>query len=319
MPLVYIPVFILSLASRFKAHFALARPVQLFWFDIILPISVFIILSQGVVNLFLLVTYIIMSILGDAGGCTLNDIGDLESDKRSSETDRNQRPLVTGATTIRAAYIQGFILLGLAILISFYRFPLLPIIVIAALFLALTYSFPPFKFKARPILSQLFWIVLTFLEFLAMVVWIGLPFEEALIAIPYMAAVWIYAAFGETLSKDLRDWDNDAEAGYRTTVVAFGPRLSALISISLAVAGALIWLVTLAWVYQVSLIFLGVFGLLIIIMVWKLRPVCSTLRREYSKPEARSLHRLYLLFLVLFTFVSTAGIHLALINFPLPL
>ncbi|MFX0095447.1 MAG: UbiA prenyltransferase family protein [Candidatus Hodarchaeota archaeon] len=287
--------------DRLKAHFALTRPVQLVWLDIILPTSMFIILSRGFINLGLLFSYISMSILGDAGGCTLNDIGDLESDRRSSEKDRNQRPLVTGATTIRAAYFQGFILLGLCILMSFYRFPLLPVIVGVALFFALAYSFHPFKFKARPIISQLFWVIVTFLEFCAMVVWMDLPFEQALIGIPYIIAVLIFAAFGETLSKDLRDWDNDAEAGFRTTVVVFGPRASVRASVILGVGGALVWLITLAWIHQVSLIFLGIFGLLIIAMIWKFRPIYTTLNQGYSKPEARALHRFYLVFLVLFT------------------
>ena len=87
-----------TLVGKVVGHIRLARPAQLIWLDICLSLCIYVGIVGEMPTSFYL-WFVLTAVLIDAGACTLNDIGDLESDKASTEGNRCERPLVMGSVS----------------------------------------------------------------------------------------------------------------------------------------------------------------------------------------------------------------------------
>lgn len=226
------------------------RPYAWLWFDT-LPIAVlYFLLEPAQPSLVRLALTVLMVICLDAGATTLNDVFDIESDRRSKEANRRERPLVTGLVSRRAALWQGTILMLLAVALSFAIGGWMPIAGGFTIFLGVAYSTPPMRFNARPWSSQAFWLVFGSSLYLTVTVAAEQFFT------PY-AALWLlgyfgFFAVGENMAKDIRDWDNDASGGKITLVVKIGPQRAAFGSLLGGFVGILAYALVTWWAPFIS-------------------------------------------------------------------
>ncbi len=280
-------------AARAFGHLRLARPAQLIWLDVCLSLCIFVGISGHLPHSHYL-WFILTAVLTDAGACTLNDIGDIESDRSSSESNRSQRPLITGSVTKRAAWVQGLVLFGAGLVLAAWLSPFILACALALVVLSHQYSFPPLRMDARPYVQQVFWFTFGILYFLAVYDYV-VRYSSVMPGIIWSATAFIigvqlFAALGETLAKDLRDIDNDRRSGKYTTSVHLGPIRAARYALYLSCAGLFVWLFAVIVLY-------GNWGLVALVMasiavVWTV--VCSRIvreiTREYTKASARRLH-----------------------------
>ena len=293
----------ITLAQKIKGHFLLTRPVQLIWLDIFVSLAIFAVLAQHAPGSHYLL-FIACAIIADGGASTLNDLGDYESDKLSTEDSRSLRPLPTGIITKQAARTQGIILfiigLGIALYLDFYVFIFALILVI----ISYQYSMSPLKLDAKPILTQVFWVSFGFLYYFTVAAYIRrydqLSMENFFNGLYFLTAILLFIAIGETLAKDLRDLENDKVGGKITSSVYFGPKKAAVASFSFSFIGLFFWAFPFFTVLETPLFFLIL--ILFIVIFWNI--ICFCLARaiylEYSKERARELH---LGFILTFTIV----------------
>lgn len=271
----------------------LARPAQLLWLDVCLSLTIFVGIT-GHMPTWHYLWFVLAAVLADAGACTLNDIGDLESDRSSTESNRSSRPLVLGQVSIHAAWVQGIVLFLAGLLIAAWLSPWILALALALVLISYQYSFPPLHLNARPYLPQVFWFTFGILYFLAVysyvVTYDGLMEGLLFRAIAFIIGVQLFAALGETLAKDLRDLDNDRRAGKLTTSVLLGPVRSARYALYMSFAGLTVWLFAVIVLY-------GNWGIAAIAMfatavVWSVvcKRLVDDLCRGYSKAAARKLH-----------------------------
>lgn len=282
-----------TLGGKVVGHIRLARPAQLIWLDICLSLCIFVGIVGEMPPTFYL-WFVLTAVLIDAGACTLNDIGDLESDRKSTEGNRSERPLVVGSVSKRAAWFQGIALFAAGTLLAAWLSPWVLLFALLLVVISYQYSFPPMRMDARPYVQQLFWFTFGILYFLAVysyVIAYSQPMEDFLIAAVCMIiGVQVFAALGETLAKDLRDLDNDRAGGKYTTSVHLGPRRTARYAFYLSCAGLTIWIFSIIVLY-------GNWGpaalvMAIIAILWTIVAfgLVSELTDHYSKSSARKLH-----------------------------
>ena len=282
-----------SLAGKLIGYIRLARPAQLIWLDICLSLCIFVAITGHMPGSHYLL-FILTAVLIDAGACTLNDIGDLESDSVSSESNRSARPLVIGSVTKKEAWAQGTVLFTAGCVLAAFLSPWILACALALVALSYQYSFPPLRMDARPYVQQVFWFTFGILYVLAVFSYVAV-YDVAMSGIwlsvmAMIIGVQVFAALGETLAKDLRDLDNDRRAGKYTTSVHLGPVKTARYAFYMSCAGLFIWL------YAVIVLF-GNWGVAAVAMgvisvIWTF--VCFFLVRElidhYTKASARKLH-----------------------------
>jgi 4-hydroxybenzoate polyprenyltransferase len=282
-----------TLVGKVVGHIRLARPAQLIWLDICLSLCIFVGIVGQMPPAFYL-WFVLTAVLIDAGACTLNDIGDLDSDKASTEGNRSERPLVTGTVSRRAAWVQGIALFAAGAILAAWLSPWVLLFALLLVALSYQYSFPPMRMDARPYVQQMFWFTFGILYFLAVysfVIAYGEPMEGFWVAaLGMIVGVQVFAALGETLAKDLRDLDNDRAGGKYTTSVHLGPQRTARYAFYLSCAGLSIWIFAIIVLY-------GNWGpaalvMTVIAIVWTI--ICfrlvSELTDKYSKASARKLH-----------------------------
>jgi 4-hydroxybenzoate polyprenyltransferase len=280
-------------ASKALGVLRLARPAQLLWLDLCLSLTIFVGITGHMPTGHYL-WFVLAAVLADAGACTLNDIGDLEADRSSTESNRSGRPLVLGQVSLRAAWVQGFILFLAGLAIAAWLSPWILALALALVLISYQYSFPPLHLNARPYMPQVFWFTFGILYFLAVYSYVstydalmpGLLFR----AVAFIIGVQLFAALGETLAKDLRDLDNDRRAGKLTTSVLLGPVKSARYALYMSFAGLTVWLFAVIVLY-------GNWGLAAIAMfatavVWSVvcKRLVDDLCKGYTKAAARKLH-----------------------------
>ena len=282
-----------SLAGRLMGHIRLARPAQLIWLDICLSLCIFVGIA-GHMPAGHYVWFVLTAVLIDAGACTLNDIGDLESDAASTEGNRCERPLVLGSVTRRAAWTQGMALFVGGCILAAWLSPWILACALALVLLSHQYSFPPLRMDARPYVQQVFWFTFGILYFLAVYSYVirydatMADFWQAAIAM--IVGVQVFASLGETLAKDLRDLDNDRAGGKYTTSVHLGPQRTARYAFYLSCAGLFIWIYSITVLYGnwgIAALTMGVIAVLWSVLCFRL---VSELTDHYSKASARKLH-----------------------------
>ncbi len=282
-----------TLPGRLMGHVRLARPAQLIWLDICLSMCIFVGIT-GHMPLGHYLWFVLTAVLIDAGACTLNDIGDLESDAASTEGNRSERPLVVGSIGRRAAWVQGIALFAAGALLAAWLSPWILACAMALVVLSYQYSFPPLRMDARPYVQQVFWFTFGILYFLAVYAYV-LRYDDPMpgfwqAAVAMIIGVQVFAALGETLAKDLRDLDNDRAGGKFTTSVLLGPKRTARYAFYLSCVGLFIWIFAITVLY-------GNWGMAAVVMgaiaiAWTV--ICfnlvSELTESYSKSSARKLH-----------------------------
>lgn len=296
-----------TLKKHIYGHLVLVRPLQLFWLDIVAGFSGAVVLLQGFPDFSYVMFFFVISLLADAGACTFNDIADIEVDSKSIES-RRFRPLVVGIVSVRSAWIQGLLLYCLSAFLAFFINPTFFLLTILMLVWAFQYSFPPLRLAGRPYISQVYWIVFVCLWIALLTSYLELPFIESIFNIfPYMLYMMLYLCLGETIAKDIRDWDNDKSAGKNTTTVAIGPARASNWSFVLGFLGCLAWFWA-AISYQLHLFVIIAFGVIAIPTFYLFYQYRSKLQIEYNKIIGRHFHVTYLLSMALITILTTFSI-----------
>jgi 4-hydroxybenzoate polyprenyltransferase len=160
-----------TLGQRLWGHFILTRPQQLIWLDVFASLAFFAIVVRGVPTLHFFL-FVGCAVICDAGACTINDVGDVESDCKSKETSRCKRPLCIGSVTKKAAMSQGLFLYAIGLMIAFFLDFYMFLAVLALVFISYEYSMKPLKLDAKPVYSQAFWISFALLDYAALVLYL---------------------------------------------------------------------------------------------------------------------------------------------------
>jgi 4-hydroxybenzoate polyprenyltransferase len=282
-----------TLGGKVMGHIRLARPAQLIWLDICLSLCIFVGIVGEMPPAFYL-WFVLTAVLIDAGACTLNDIGDLDSDKVSTEGNRSERPLVLGSVSKQAAWVQGIALFAAGVLLAAWLSPWVLLFALLLSALSYQYSFPPMRMDARPYIQQMFWFTFGILYFLAVYSYIiaySQPMEDFWIAaLGMIIGVQVFAALGETLAKDLRDLDNDRAGGKYTTSVHLGPTRTARYAFFMSCAGLVIWISSIVFLYDnwgLAALVMAVIAILWTFICFKL---VNEIVDSYTKASARKLH-----------------------------
>jgi 4-hydroxybenzoate polyprenyltransferase len=271
--------------AQLRDRLQLMRPYSLLWF-VAAPIATMALWLDGEPPIATLAALIVCLALTDAGLTTLNDIADGATDRASVEPQRHGRPVAAERVSVRDAYVQVVLLelgaLAAAIAIS----PPLAVLVALAIVYGVAYSARPISLGGRPFLSQAFWILLWPVILLA--VYIVLSGELAR-GVPYVVATVFFMGIGETLAKDVRDVDNDALAGKRTTPVAVGVPAASCVAVVAFAVGSVGYVLAAVLVAESAVL---VLALLLVLGLWcgRAAELAATLRREYRKDAARALH-----------------------------
>lgn len=302
----------ITLGQKLKGHFIIARPLQLVWLDIFGALAIYAILAQHVPKLHFGL-FILCSVIADAGACTINDLGDLGSDRLSYEPSRKLRPLVTGLVSKKAARNQAIILYSIGLAIAFY----LDLYVFLAAFLLVLisyqYSMKPLKMDGRPVISQLFWVGFGFLYFFAIVAYLrryeNIPLSNIYNGLYFMMTMILFAAVAETLAKDLRDLENDRASGKNTTPSHYGHKPAAIGAFVFSLSGMVFWAIPYFTAYETHIILQSL--VILIVILWNILcfRLCMSIYKNYSKGKARKLHIGFILTLTcIFTLTFLGGI-----------
>ena len=299
-----------SLAQRLWGHFILTRPQQLIWLDVFGAFSFYVIVTRHAPVLHYLL-FVLCAVICDAGACTLNDVGDIESDKKSFESSRNKRPLVIGSVSKKAAQSQGFSLyligLSIALFLDFYVF----IFVLVLVIISYQYSMKPLKMDAKPIISQMFWVSFGFLYYFAAVAYLrryeSVPQINVYYGLYFLGAMIMFLGIAETLAKDLRDLENDRLGGKNTTPSHFGPKPTVLASFTFSIFGSIFWVIPYFSVYDTHIILQAL--VILLVVSWNLLclSLCRSIYKHYTKSKARKLHKGYILTFTLIMTLSFLG------------
>jgi 1,4-dihydroxy-2-naphthoate octaprenyltransferase len=159
--------------------------------------------------------------------------------------------------------------------------------------LGIAYSLPPLRTSARPFWSIGFWFLFGAVCYLSVASLANRMYTIS--SLLYLLATTIFMGIGETLAKDIRDWDNDRAGAKVTAVVFLGPAISVRISYLAAILGLATYC-TLMWLDEQVGWTAAALGTLLG-SIWLL---CrsSEMRRLslfYDKRAAIALHRSYLL------------------------
>lgn len=301
-----------TFGQRLKGHLILTRPQQLLWLDVFASLGFYAIIAQHAPRAHFSL-FILCAIIADAGACTLNDLGDHDSDCLSKEASRMKRPLCTGVVSKKAARNQAIILYSIGLALALYLD--IYIFIAAALLILLSYQYSttPLKMNGRPIISQLFWVGFALLYYLAIAAYLiryeGIPMGNIYNGLYFLMALILFMAIAETLAKDLRDLENDRASGKNTTPVHFGHRPAAVVSPVFSMAGMVFWAIPYFTVYDT--IFVLQMLIIALVITWNILCIrlCGSIYKKYSKSKARKLHIGFILtFTIILTLSFVAGV-----------
>lgn len=266
----------------------LCRPYSLLWFVTLPTIVMSLWLAHGSVDTTRLALMLLVAIMTDAGLTTWNDYCDVKTDSLSIEPQRNTRPLVAGIVSARWARTQAATLLILGLVTASFVSIWFSLLLLCFVLYGLVYSARPIYASGRPIISQLFWIIL----WPAMYLGIALVMRgDAHRAWLYLVGVVLFMGIGETLAKDLRDLDNDAQAAKNTTPVILGHQKTAVMSAAAFALGSVALIGATMTVPEGGNLGLTAAVTLVLVM-WCGRALILSRRLygSYDKTDARDLH-----------------------------
>jgi geranylgeranylglycerol-phosphate geranylgeranyltransferase len=257
------------------------------WFDLIAPAATMMALRDGPLPLLPTLEVLGVALFLHAAGNYHNDLNDEAVDKASNERSRTERALITGQVSARDLRVAGWVAVALSLGISV----LLPwpavAVVVAIMVMSVLYNFEPVRLAGRPVVLQFFWPCIWALTYLLCGVAIGTTRWWP--AVPYLLFVAVFMGVGEGTTQDIRDADNDAAGGRRTTPVVWGVPASTVFALVVQVISVVPWLwfaltyplplaATIAGTAALS-VWLGVFTTLTVRLV-----------RSFDKPAARMTH-----------------------------
>ena len=265
------------------------------WFDVLPIVAIAVVATKNlsIVLDFNIVLTILVFILIDTSICIINDITDAETDRRSADPFRYNRPIASGAVSKDVASYVAFVLALIAILLSHVISSHYIIAVTFLVIWGVLYSLPPIRMSGRPIVSQLFWVVLWIAYIFAVITAVGGGNIASIML--YFAGVVFFYALAETLAKDIRDYENDKETGKNTTPTRIGIRASLVLSIFFSVIGCVFFFLL---VLPHNYIIAGV--LLFVLALWNLkavklaREILFSENKEQRFTSAKRLHRGYI-------------------------
>ncbi|MBI1929538.1 UbiA family prenyltransferase [Candidatus Poribacteria bacterium] len=208
--------------QKLKALLSSLRVSTRIWYDLLVPVTMLLLLTDHEASSVRYALTVAAVVAFHAGHTFFNDISDIEVDRQSIEPSRNQRALVIGTLSKPEMAVVGGLLTVLSIIFVVVVLPWRSAIIITVIAsaLALTYNFEPVHLSARPLVKQLFWPVMWVLMFYVCAS--ASPAGNWRKALPYLVFVVLFMGLGDSLTKDIRDVDNDAKGGRRTTVVKYG-------------------------------------------------------------------------------------------------
>lgn len=301
-----------TLGQKLRGHFILTRPQQLIWLDVFGALAFYAIIARHAPTFHYLL-FVLCAVITDAGACTLNDVGDLSSDCKSTENSRKNRPLCTGIISQRTAKLQGYTLYIIGLAIALYLDLYVFLFALALVLISHQYSMPPLKMDAKPVVSQIFWASFGFLYYFALTAYLmryeGITETNFVNGLYFLAAMILFLGIGETLAKDLRDFENDKLGGKNTTSTYFGVKLAVSASFAFSVAGSIFWMIPYFTVYKTPFILQGLVLLLVYLWNAVCLMLCISMYKQYTKRSARKLHKGFILtFTVIMTLSFLGGI-----------
>ncbi|MBI1925978.1 UbiA family prenyltransferase [Candidatus Poribacteria bacterium] len=293
--------------QKLKALLASLRISTRVWFDIVVPVTMLLLLKDNGASFARYAVTVAAVVAFHAGHTFFNDMSDIEVDRQSIEPSRNQRALVLGTLSKREMAVAGWLLIVLSLIsvgvVLPWRSAILITVIASAL--ALAYNFEPLHLSARPLVKQLFWPVMWGLMFSFCAA--AFPAGNWRKALPYLVFVVLFMGLGESLPEDIRDVDNDAKGGRRTTVVKYGVPRTAVFAwvfqaLSLPAWG---WLILTYPLPQVS----GILSSFVIV-VWLIYFGRLTLRlqKRYNKADARLTHIGSIIAFTLVNLITIGGV-----------
>lgn len=274
----------ISPTDRIVGLVRLLRPYSIIWTASSIVVMVLLLTGGRFSGTDLAGCLVAMSAIGGAMR-TLNDVADRSNDELSTEADRRSRPIVTGAVPARLAIAQVVLLSCAGIAVAFaidVGFGILMALGTAGLVL---YSAGPAPVAGLP-LSQGFWLAFWTTVYLSLYLAIGGDVGRG---VPYLISTCAFMGIGETIAKDLRDLDNDAQAGRRTTPLMLGPRRSVwACSIAYAAGGA--GFVATAALRAADVRLPVAVGCVVLLWAARCAKSLDATRDGYLKEEARVLH-----------------------------
>ena len=294
----------MSVASAARDHLRLTRPYAWLWFDL-LPASVLLLLLDTPLPAKTVGVWLLAIVLADAGGSTLNDVCDVETDRASLEASRRNRPVAAGRVSVRAASFQAAALLVAAPLLLSTVSRGSALAVTAAIAVGLAYNVPPLRLAGRPRMSILVWPLVGGLAYASAALLTGRVATTA--ALGYLVSVGIFLVGGEILAKDLRDHRNDQASGRRTAVGRLGVRRAAGVAAVGGSCGAL-GLLTLVWTLP-GMAVPGQVAASVSLLAWAALalPAAHRLRSDPQQWDARRLHRTFIAAYLAFNASLLAG------------
>jgi 4-hydroxybenzoate polyprenyltransferase len=272
-------------SERIAALLRLSRPYSVLWTASSVVVIVLLLSGRSVDGTALAECLVAMSAIG-AAMRTLNDIADRDNDRLSSEPDRNRRPLVTGVLPTRWALVQVLLLAGGGVAVAFATDPGFGILMALGTLGLVLYSVGPAPVVTLP-LSQLYWIAFWSTVYFSLYLAIGGNVARGLV---YLIATCIFMGVGETLAKDLRDLENDTQAGRRTTPVWLGWRKATAVCVASYVVGGAGFVLAALTIHQANARL--AIAVAVVVTLWCLRcfGALRAMGEGYSKAEARVLH-----------------------------
>jgi 4-hydroxybenzoate polyprenyltransferase len=284
-----------STPRRIIALLIEARPYSWLWSDIAPLAAMGLWLAGPHPPVWDLLGVIAALVLTEGAMTTLNDICDIDTDRASSEPDRNRRPLAAGIVPVSWAYAQVAVMSVLALAVGFVTSVALGVLILGGIAWGFAYSARPVGLSGRPYISHAAWCLLLMGMYVGVWVSVGGELERGWL---FLVGSIAFLAFGETLAKDLRDLDNDAATGRRTTPVAIGPRRAARGALAAYVVASIAWIASAVLADDVNwglvIALTGALGL----WLWRAAEFTSRLAAAWDKSVAVALHssvlRMYL-------------------------
>lgn len=293
--------------ARLAAAVRMARPYSLLWFVTAPTVTMALLVGDGRLAAGRVALLVAAFACTDAGLTSWNDLCDRETDRLSTESQRNARPLVAGVISPRWARWQVLVLEACGVAAAFALSGWFGLLLGGGVLFGLGYSARPTYMGGRPLVSQGFWIVLWPAMYGGVVLALGEGSTAA--GWLYVAGAVAFMGVGETLAKDLRDLENDTSAGKRTTPVAFGVDRSAVPSLVMFAVGSGWWLAAAAVAEPATAALPAALAVVLALWVGRAAVLVRGLLGQYTKAHARDLHvgaiRVFLTINLLFL----AGLH----------
>lgn len=226
--------------QRARGVTASSRFTTRLWFDIIAPATMLMALRDGPFPVKDAVLLMTAAVLSHGGGTYHNDANDRDVDAASTEQSRNERAAVTGKVLSGDLKVTGWIFTALALVPAmFLPWQVLPlgalIVVLGAL-----YNFDPVRLSGRPFVIQTFVYPLVWILIYA-ICGVVTHTTHWLAVAPFALFVALFMGVGEGTTQDIRDIDNDAAGGRRTTPVVMGLRPSLVFAWSAQALSTIPW------------------------------------------------------------------------------